>query len=499
MEDIDQVIQNNKKIYKIINEIIEIRKTNNISLENGNKIDDIAEKILKLETKKCIAIYQAEYKQYGFTECRGNKENLYLNPDPKKIGDCSGGTEGLGIGRDMNVFLRNLYDLLEKYDVQKSGAESTKNYDGSEKDQMDWFLQLKEINGIDLEYVLGALAHEAKHTYGLIGGNTFIKEGITEQTTREDCDKYGMYMSPTSHTQEANFIRKLELVVGRDEIVKAGLYNDHIKMKEDSFKKIVQKDNSVTIEELNEFFKISRYDDKKIDEHDKYEKNEEKKFRKIQKEFKDNHPELIDELENIIKKYDEMNNFDRYKSISERFKQVIPQANFMELIKKLDVLYGIQMEHKKEPNFYRDLYSKDWNKVLSEEELKMLVGECNEFSIETRTKSYADLIKPINEYIKENKLDLVVDRKKINEDIPVLSNVLDIQNEEIEELNLLLEKQKSQIPNKTDDKKIELSKSNLVSFAKQEEVSLEVEDALEDMQQLEKTYEIEQENSQSLE
>lgn len=138
-----------------------------------------------------------------------------------------------------------------------------------------------------------------------------------------------------------------------------------------------------------------------------------------------------------------MNNFDRYKSISERFKQVIPQANFMELIKKLDVLYGIQMEHKKEPNFYRDLYSKDWNKVLSEEELKMLVGECNEFSIETRTKSYADLIKPINEYIKENKLDLVVDRKKINEDIPVLSNVLDIQNEEIEELNLLLEKQKS--------------------------------------------------------
>ena len=194
-----------------------------------------------------------------------------------------------------------------------------------------------------------------------------------------------------------------------------------------------------------------------------------------------------------------MNDFDRYKSISERFKQEIPQANFMELIKKLDVLYGIQMEHKKEPNFYRDLYSKDWNKVISEEELKMLVGECNEFSTETRTKSYADLIKPINEYIKENKLDLVVDRKKINEDIPVLSNVLDIQNEEIEELNLLLEKQKSQIPNKTDDKKIELSKSNLASFAKQEEVSLEVEDALEDMQQLEKTYEIEQENSQSLE
>ena len=34
---------------------------------------------------------------------------------------------------------------------------------------------------------------------------------------------------------------------------------------------------------FNEFFKISRYDDKKIDEHDRYEKEEEKKFRKIQK------------------------------------------------------------------------------------------------------------------------------------------------------------------------------------------------------------------------
>lgn len=493
MEDINQVIQNNQKIYEIINKVIEIRKTNNISLENGNKIDDIAEKILKFETKKCIAIYQAEYEQYGFTECRGNKENLYLNPDPKKIGDCSGGTEGLGIGIDMNVFLRNLYNLLEKYDVQKSGAEFTKNYDGSERDQMDWFLQLKKINGIDLEYVLGALAHEAKHTYGLIGGNAFIKEGITEQTTREDCDKYGMYMSPTSHTQEANFIRKLELIVGRDEIVKAGLYNEHIKMKEGSFEEITQKDNSVTIEELNEFFLISMYDDEKIDEHDKYEKDEEKKFRKIQEKFKDNHPELIDEIENIIKKYDEMSNSDRYNSISEKFNQKIPQVDFMKLIKKLDILYDIQMKHKKEPNFYRDLYSKDWNKVLSEEELKMLVGEYNEFDTETRAENYEDLIKLINEYIRENKLDFV-DRKKINGNITDLSNVIDIQNEELEELNRLLEKQKSQIPNKT-----ELSKTNLASIAKQEEVILEVEDALEDMQQLEKNHEIEQENFQSLE
>ena len=483
---INQVKQNNQKIYEIINEIIDIRKANNISLQDENEIDDIAKEVLKLETQKCIAIYQAEYGK----ECRGNKENVYLNSNPKRIGDCSGGTEGLGIGRDMNVFLRNLYDLLEKYDVQKSGAKFTKDYDGSERDQMDWFLQLKEINGIDFEYVLGALAHEAKHTYGLIGGSTFIKEGTTEQTTREDCDKYGMYMSPTSHTQEANFIRKLELIVGRDEIVEAGLYNEHIKMKESMFEQIIQKNSSVTIDELNEFFKISRYDDEKIDEHDKNEINDSKKFRTILEKFKENHPELVDEIESIKSKYDKMSDFDRYNSLSEKLNQKIPQVDFIKLIEQLDVLYDIQMKHKKEPNFYRDLYSKDWNEVLSEDELKKLSDVENGFGTETRAKSYTDLINPVNEYIKENNLDLIADRKKINEKVPNLDRIIQIQNEELGQLIILREAQKNQISNKKADKKMELSKSNLVSIAKQEEVSLEVEDALEDMCQLEKTHDL---------
>lgn len=185
-----------------------------------------------------------------------------------------------------------------------------------------------------------------------------------------------------------------------------------------------------------------------------------------------------------------MSDFDRYNSLSEKFNQKIPQVDFIKLIEQLDVLYDIQMKHKKEPNFYRDLYSKDWNEVLSEDELKKLGDAENEFGTETRAKSYTDLIKPVNEYIKENNLDLIVDRKKINEKVPNLDRIIQIQNEELGQLIILREAQKNQILNKKTDKKMELSKSNLVSIAKQEEVSLEVEYALEDMCQLEKTHDL---------
>lgn len=449
---LEQVRQNNQKINKIINEIIEIRKNADISLQDGDKLETIAQSIFQLETKKCIEIYKAEYGQYGFLECRGANGDVYLNPDPKKMGDCSGGTKGLGIGISMSSFLGSVYGLLEKLNVQKSGAEFTQNYDGSERDQMDFLLYLKETNGIDMNYVLGALTHEAKHTYGLIGGNTFIKEGITEQTTREDCDKYGMYMSPTSHTQEANFIRKLELVVGRDEVVKAGLYDEHVKMKESRLRGLAERDRSVTIDELNEFFEISRYDDSKIDEYDKAETDESKKLRPKLEKFRKAHPELIDEITSIRNEYDKMNQFDRYNSISKKFNKVIPQIDFRKLIEKLDVLYDIQMQHKQEPDFYRALYSKDWNELLSDNELKMLSDSDGELDKEEginlfgngkKIKSYADLVAPINEYIRENNLDLTKDRRKMMSTIPNLKDVIEIQNSELEQLQSLREKQQS--------------------------------------------------------
>lgn len=112
--------------------------------------------------------------------------------DPARPGDCSGGTDGLRIDPNLNEFLWNpkngVYVQLERYGIRESGAETSEQYDGSEKDQLDLFLKFKDMKAIDIDWVIGVIAHEAKHTYGVIGGNAFFKEGITEQTTREDCD-----------------------------------------------------------------------------------------------------------------------------------------------------------------------------------------------------------------------------------------------------------------------------------------------------------------------
>ena len=321
---LNQVRDNNNKINEMINMIITYRKDNGISLQEGDKLEEIAKLIIKNETLRCIKIYKAEYGQYGYSECRGKEDKIELID---KALDCSGGTDGLGIGKNMNYELNNLYGKLEKYGVETSGVEISSDYNGSLRDQLDFFLQLKQTKGIDLDYVRGALAHEAKHTYGVIGGNTFIKEGITEQTTREDCDKYGLYMSPTAHTQEANFVRMLELVVGRDEVVKVGLYNEHEKMKNQKFEQLKQS-YDIDIEDLEEYFKIIRYDIDKIKKHDEKERDESKKFENIVKKFQEKHPEVVDEINNIKLDYNSMNKNDRYESLIEKFQKKVPRGQF---------------------------------------------------------------------------------------------------------------------------------------------------------------------------
>lgn len=317
-----QVRDNNNKINEIINMIIDYRKDIGISLQEGDKLEEIAKSIIKNETLRCIAIYKAEYGQYGYGECRGKADSIELID---KALDCSGGTDGLGIGKNMNSELKKVYENLEKYGVETSGAEVSNKYNGSLRDQIDFFLQLKQMEGIDLDYVRGALAHEAKHTYGVIGGNTFIKEGITEQTTREDCDKYGMYMTPTSHTQEANFVRMLELVVGRKEVVKAGLYNEHEKMKKKEFEQLKQS-YGISIKDLEEYFKIIRYDKSKIKKHDADQQDESKKFENIVENFQERYPEVVDEINKIKDDYNRMSEKDRYKTLIKKFQEKIPRG-----------------------------------------------------------------------------------------------------------------------------------------------------------------------------
>ena len=56
-----QVRDNNNKINEIINMIIDYRKDIGISLQEGDKLEEIAKSIIKNETLRCIAIYKAEY------------------------------------------------------------------------------------------------------------------------------------------------------------------------------------------------------------------------------------------------------------------------------------------------------------------------------------------------------------------------------------------------------------------------------------------------------
>lgn len=93
----------------------------------------------------------------------------------------------------------------------------------------------------------------------------------------------------------------------------------------------------------------------------------------------------------------------------------------------LDKLYDMQIEHKHNPNFYRELYSKDFSEVLNDEEL-------NSLGISEEIKSYADLISPITEYIKTNNLDTPENRKQMMDYIPNLQEVLCAQKNELKDL-----------------------------------------------------------------
>lgn len=256
-------------------------------------------------------------------------------------------------------------------------------------------------------------------------------------------------MEPTSHTQEANFIRGLELIVGREEIVRAGLYDGHIKMRDSEFSKIVQEYENISIEQLEEYFKISRYDDTKIDEYDSKQKDESKKLRIKLERFENEHPELVDRVAEIRIKYDRMDSEDRYESLDLAFNEVFmsrkPPVDFKILRNMLDNIYSLQIGHKLEPNFYRRLYSENWSEFLNDDDWKTLLGvenlegldleQINQEGIDiygtgVKVKSYAELIEPITTYIRENNLQY--NTNDVIADEVDLTQVIETQNEIIQ-------------------------------------------------------------------
>ena len=167
-EQIKQVIENNKKINQMIEQIIAERRKSRIPFEVNGKIDENMREILKCEITKCLKIYKLEFPGYN---CQGREGITFRKP--KTTADCYGGIFGMQVTYGMQEFIEaNILPAIKKlgYSINENGeayyessgnTEHTQNSDlkapqkyvGSTKDQMDQFAMLFAKNGIDMDFV----------------------------------------------------------------------------------------------------------------------------------------------------------------------------------------------------------------------------------------------------------------------------------------------------------------------------------------------------------
>lgn len=451
---IESIIENNKKINSMIQRIIELRRAQRIPFEKNGEMDKNIKAILEMETKKCLALYKIEFLEY---QCQGAEGITFVNQ--KNTADCYGGIDGLQVTKGMQKFIDEIIipTMKEKgYSVDENGTvyfnsnitsnlyhepnyslNYTNDYVGSTRDQMDYFATLFAKNGVDMDWVLDVLPHEEMHTFGVTGGNAFLKEGITEELTREICEKYGLHMTPTSHSQEAEFVRKLEIIVGRDEVIKSGMWTG--KFKEKHFKEILETNPEMKFEDLSEIFEILKYDPKKLD---KDAKSKEKL-----EEFSEKYPEIVSKLKEKVDLYRQEDTTERYAGVAKKFDERLglEEGTFFKYVEILDNFYQLNMNHKQDTKIYRDLYSlsieelkENYYKGSSNDEKKLydtdkdildriqsLFKELSKNNMEIN--SFEDLMNHINEYVKDKELDINTESKDY-------TDVLDIQKIEIEML-----------------------------------------------------------------
>ena len=450
---LNQIKQNNEQINNFIEQILKIRREQRFSIEENGIIDLKIKKLLQNEVNKCLEIYKIEFPDYT---CQG-KETISFR-QPKKTADCYGGTEGLQITYGMQNFIdEKILPIMSKmgYKIDendeitfdetlqtntehdfRSDVNAFKKYVGSTKDQMDYFALLYARNGVDLDFIWDALAHEEMHTFGVSNGNTFLKEGTTEELTREICEKYNIHMSPHAHTQEANFVRKLEMLVGRDIVIESGMWTG--KFKEQEFSSLLEKDSKLTYSELSETFELLKSEPQKLLEEEK----------KVLNEFCISNPNVAEKLKRSVEKYRlaEAKN-QRYEGIAQKFDSElgIKSESFYKYIEILENMYNLSQNYKTDPKIYRDIYNLPFEELESgyivfqtKEELKQkdieilskiktLCNELSKMNPSMKINSFYDLIAPIDEKIKDRELLTKVENKDY-------SKVLAIQEKESRDL-----------------------------------------------------------------
>ncbi len=483
---IEDVIKNNNTINRMIEKILEIRRKQRIPFEIDGEMDAQVREIFEMETKKCLQLYKIEFPNYE----RQGKEGVSF-VGQKETADCYGGIDGLLLTKGMQKFVDSIIIPTMKkrgYFINENGIpcfdpkendlhEPTPNtnfpqkYVGSTRDQMDYFASLLAKNGIDMDWVIDALPHEAMHTFGVTGGNAFFKEGITEELTREVCEKYGIHMSPTSHTQEAEFVRKLEMVVGRDKVIESGMWTG--KFKEKHFREIMENNPDLTYEKLSKIFEALKYEPSKLEGDPESKKELE--------EFTAEHPEIVKTLSEKVLLHRKGDGNQRYAEVAETFDERLglKSGSFFKYVEILDNFYSLTGNHKTDSVFYRDVYRLSLDelqdgyhlydgKELNDKDKNILsrIGTLyKELSQENNIQinGFQDLMRPIHEYIKDKSLDLNMDQ---NADY---SSILSSQQEEIEKL--------SEIIKMYEEPKID--RADVIATAKKDSVVNEKENAME--------------------
>lgn len=454
---LNQVKQNNEKINNLFEQILKIRRKQRISIEKNGVIDSQVNELLLREVKKCLEIYKLEFSNY---DCQG-KDTVSFR-QAKTTADCYGGTDGLQITFGMQKFIDEMIlPTIKKmgYEIDENGepafdetfknntehnynykVSSFRKYVGSTKDQMDYFALLLAKNGVDLDFIWDALAHEEMHTFGVNSGNVFMKEGTTEELTREVCQKYNIHMSPHAHTQEANFVRKLEILVGREEVIEAGMWTG--KFKETRFASLLRENPELTYSDLSEKFELLKSDPQKL---------EDKETETLNK-FCETYPNIAIDLKEIVVDYRKKENT-RYFKIAEKFDSELgmESGSFLIYLDILENMYSLSQNYKKDPKLYRDIYNKpldelrngyvvfETGKGFNNKDIEVLdnirisFNKLSEMNPQLKINSFNDLMAPINEKIADRELTT-------NNDPKDYSMLLSIQEEELNKLQETLDK-----------------------------------------------------------
>ena len=252
MSNCDEIKDRNIYINELLKKLIEIMKKNKTKTFNENgEINDDIKKILELELKKCAKLYCFEY---GFELPNLEKLSVYVartedgqinrSPELNARGDTDGVKVYSGLQNGLDSILTSSSVGLRGQILNDGKIHATQvygkdivltklsgtSYVSSDRDQLDYFAELLITGKIDLDFILDVFPHEAMHIF--IPGQGVFVEGTTERLAREASDKYGLRLSPTSHSKETAIMSRLEAIVGRDAISSIALTNNQKKARE---------------------------------------------------------------------------------------------------------------------------------------------------------------------------------------------------------------------------------------------------------------------------